>query len=90
METFAVAEVCRRRNVPFFAVRIIHDPADETLPPDIEKLLNQKTEAARLGAAIGALWKRPSSIKDMWALKENSLVAAKKLAEFIAELAEKL
>jgi adenosylhomocysteine nucleosidase len=86
METFAVAEVCRRRMVPFLAVRIIHDPAGETLPPDIEKLLNQKTETARLGAAIGALWKRPSSIKDMWALKENSLVAAKKLADFIAKL----
>lgn len=90
METFAVAEVCRRRNVPFLAVRIIHDPADETLPPDIEKLLNQKTETARLGAALGALWKRPSSIKDMWALKENSLVASKKLAKFIAELVETL
>jgi adenosylhomocysteine nucleosidase len=89
METFAVAEVCRRRNIPFFAVRIIHDTADETLPPDIEKLLHQKTEAARIGAAIGALWKRPSSIKDMWALKENSLVAAKKLAEFIADMVKK-
>jgi adenosylhomocysteine nucleosidase len=87
METFAVAEVCRRRNVPFLAVRIIHDPADETLPPDIEKLLNQKTAAARFGAAAGALWKRPSSIKDLWALKENSLVASKKLAEFIAQMA---
>jgi adenosylhomocysteine nucleosidase len=90
METFAVAEVCRRRKVPCFAVRIIHDPAVETLPPDIEKLLNQKTETARFGAAIGALWKRPSSFKDMWALKENSLVAAKKLADFVAELAGKL
>jgi adenosylhomocysteine nucleosidase len=68
-------------------VRIIHDPADQTLPPDIEKLLNQKTETARLGAAIGTLWKRPSSIKDLWALKENSLVASQKLADFIAKLA---
>jgi adenosylhomocysteine nucleosidase len=90
METYAVAEVCRRRGVPCFAVRVIHDEADETLPPDIEKLLNQKSEAARLGAAIGALWKRPSSFKDMWALKENSLVAAKKLADFIAEFVEKI
>jgi adenosylhomocysteine nucleosidase len=87
METFAVAEVCARRSVPFHSVRIIHDPADQTLPPDIEKLLNQKTETARLGAAIGTLWKRPSSIKDLWALKENSLVASQKLADFIAKLA---
>jgi adenosylhomocysteine nucleosidase len=84
MESFAVAEVCARHGVPFRSARIIHDPADQTLPSDIEKLLNQKTEIARWGAAIGALWKRPSSIKDMWALKENSLVASQKLAEFIA------
>jgi adenosylhomocysteine nucleosidase len=90
METFAVAEACRHRNIPFSAVRVIHDPAGQTLPPDIEKLLHQKTEAARLGAAVGALWKRPSSIKDMWALKENSLVASKKLAEFVAKIAETL
>ncbi|MCC6123793.1 MAG: hypothetical protein IT426_02435 [Pirellulales bacterium] len=90
METFAVAEVCRRRKIPLLAVRIIHDPADESLPPDIEMLLRQKTGAARLGAAVGVLWKRPSRIKDFWALKENSLVAAKKLAEFIAQLAATL
>ncbi len=90
METFAVAEVCRRRKVSFIAVRIIHDPAGETLPPDIEKLLDQKTETARLGAAVGVLWKRPSSIKDLWALKENSLVASKKLAKFIAKLTSTL
>jgi adenosylhomocysteine nucleosidase len=85
METFAVAEVCARRGSPFHSVRIIHDPADQTLPPDVERLLNQKTETARLGAALGALWKRPSSIKDLWALKENSLVASQKLAQFIAD-----
>jgi adenosylhomocysteine nucleosidase len=90
METFAVAEVCQRRDVRFASVRMIHDPANETLLPDIKKLLNQKTEIARLGAALGALWKKPSSIKDMWALKENSIVAAKILAEFIAEMVKTL
>lgn len=87
METFAVAEVCRRRGTPLCAVRIIVDAASDALPPDIDKLLDQKTGAARLGAAIGAMWKRPSSIKDLWALKENSLVASMELAKFIAELA---
>jgi adenosylhomocysteine nucleosidase len=87
METFAVAEVCRDRSAQLCAVRIIHDAAGDTLPPDVERLLRQKSEPARLGAAIGALWRRPSSIKDMWALKENSLVASKKLAEFIVKLA---
>ena len=47
METFAAAEVCRRRGVPFAAVRIIYDAFDDTLPPDVERLLDQKSEAAR-------------------------------------------
>ena len=51
METFAVAEVCRQRQVPFASVRVINDVADETLPRDVEHLLRQKTGAARLGAA---------------------------------------
>jgi adenosylhomocysteine nucleosidase len=87
METFAVAEVCRRRNVPLCAVRIIHDAANDALSPDVERLLRQKTEAARLGAALAALWRRPTCIKDLWALKETSLVASNKLAEFIVKLA---
>jgi len=89
METFAVAEVCRRRGVPLCAIRIIHDAAGDTLPPDIERLLRQKTEVARLGAALGAIWRRPASIKDLWALKENSLIDSARLAKFIALLVEK-
>ncbi|MGD0383495.1 MAG: hypothetical protein ABSA77_08250 [Thermoguttaceae bacterium] len=88
METFAVAEVCRRRGVPFCAVRIIHDSAADVLPPDVERLLRQKTEAARLGAALAAIWRRPGSVKDLWALKEKSLVDSAQLAKFIARLIE--
>ena len=59
METFAVAEVCRRRDVPFSSVRVINDTADEALPPDVEHLLVQKSGAAQWGAAVGAIWRRP-------------------------------
>ncbi len=86
METFAVAEVCRSRGVQLFAVRIIHDAAGDTLPPDVERLLRQKSEAARLGAALAAIWRRPSSIKDLWTLKENSLDTSAQLAKFIERL----
>lgn len=89
METFVVAEVCRRRDVPLFAVRIIHDTAGDILPPDVEHLLRQKSEAARLGAALSAIWRRPASIKDLWAMKENSLIGSVHLAKFIAHLIEK-
>jgi adenosylhomocysteine nucleosidase len=85
METLAVAEVCRRRNVAFSSIRVINDTADEALPDDMEHLLAQKTEAARLGAALGAVWRRPGSAKDMYQLRENALVASGRLADFFAQ-----
>jgi len=90
METFAVAEVCRDRGVPFLSVRVINDAVDDALPKDVEKLLMQKTTAARLGAAAGAIWRRPGSIKDMYALRENALVASDRLAEFLAGMIDGL
>ena len=86
METFAVAEVCRRRQVPFSSVRVINDLADETLPPDVEHLVNQRSVAAQFGAALGAVWRRPVSVKDMYQLRENALVASLELAKFLKRL----
>jgi adenosylhomocysteine nucleosidase len=86
METFAVAEVCRRRGVPLCAVRVIHDAAGEALPADVERLLRQKTDAARLGAALAAIWRRPGALKDLWMLKEVSLAASMQLADCLANI----
>ncbi|MBN2579790.1 MAG: hypothetical protein JXB10_12445 [Pirellulales bacterium] len=86
METYAVAEVCRRREVPLLSARIILDVAEETLPPDVERLLRQPSEAARWGAALGTIFRRPRAVKDLWALKERSLIASEKLAKFVLEL----
>jgi adenosylhomocysteine nucleosidase len=86
METFAVAEVCRQRGVPFASLRAINDTADEVLPRDVEHLLAQKSGAAQWGAALGAVWRRPASAKDMYQLRENALVASLRLAKFIADI----
>ncbi len=90
METFAVAEVCRRREVRFLAVRVVIDTVDEELPPDVEHLLSQKTVPGKLGAATGSLWRRPSSLKDMYRLRENALVASEQLAKFLDGMVEQL
>jgi adenosylhomocysteine nucleosidase len=84
METFAVAEVCRRRQVPFSAVRVINDTSDEVLPSDVEYLLTRKAGAAQWGAALGAVCRRPASAKDMYQLRENALIASGRLAKFLA------
>jgi adenosylhomocysteine nucleosidase len=85
METFGVAEVCAARQVAFSAIRVINDTADEALPREVEHLLAQKTTAARLGAALGAVLHRPASAKDMYRLRENALIASGRLAKFLAE-----
>ncbi len=84
MESMAVAEVCRNEKIRFLAVRVISDSVDRALPQDIDNLVKQKSTAGRLGAAAGALLRRPSSIKDMWQLKEDSLVASERLANFLS------
>ncbi|MGB7732906.1 MAG: hypothetical protein WBL72_04345 [Thermoguttaceae bacterium] len=84
METFAVAEVCAARQVAFSSIRVTNDAADQALPRDVEHLLAQKTAAARLGAALGALLHRPGSAKDMYQLRENALIASGRLAKFLA------
>jgi adenosylhomocysteine nucleosidase len=85
METFAVADVCRQRGVPFSSIRVINDTSDEVLPTDVEYLLGQKPGAAQWGAALGAVLRRPASAKDMYQLRENALVASLRLAKFMAE-----
>ena len=64
----------------------INDTADEELPLDVEHLLVQKSGAAQWGAAVGAIWRRPGSVKDVYQLRENALVAAERLAKFLTIL----
>ncbi len=83
MESMGVAEACRREKVRFLSVRIITDAVGRTLPGDIDYLVKKKSTAGRLGAAAGAILRRPSSIKDMWQLKEDALVASDRLGRFL-------
>ncbi|MGA2620250.1 MAG: hypothetical protein ABSF26_21740 [Thermoguttaceae bacterium] len=84
MESLAVAEVCRQRNVPFLAVRVVCDAVDDELPPDVEKLLAQKTTGGQLGAALRSVWRRPASLKDLFAMQQNALACSDRLAQFLA------
>ncbi len=83
METLAVAEVCRREKQRFLAVRVISDTVDDELPADVERLLTRNTTAKRIGAAAGAVFRRPSTVKDLWKLRETATTCATKLAKFL-------
>ncbi len=82
----AVAEVCRRRQTPFLAVRVISDAADDDLSADVEKLLAQPTGPARLAAAAGSILRRPSSLWDLLRLRREALEASDRLAKFLADV----
>lgn len=89
MESLAVAQVGVETSTRFMSVRAISDDLSEDLPPEILSIIGS-TGSMRVGAALGALWKRPSSAKDMWRLRENAMKAADSLAEFLDGVVEQL
>lgn len=88
--SFAVAAVCRRLKVPFLSVRVILDELDEVVPADLkdmESAVPFKENPARfLGTLFGTVKRRPSSLLDMYKVKENALTAADMLANRILRL----
>jgi len=89
METFAVADVCQIRTVPFFSFRVVLDAVDDQIPKDITKALESMDKGfSRLsGTIIGNIWSRPSVVLDFVSLKKRAFTAAERLAQFaLAEL----
>ena len=84
METLAVAQACAQHKVRFLSVRVITDEVDDRMPVAIERLISNTSWAAKLGAATGALLKRPSTVKDWWQLQQQALQASDRLAKFLS------
>jgi adenosylhomocysteine nucleosidase len=89
METYAVAAYCASRGIRFLAVRVISDEATAELPPEVLSILGP-TGGYRIGAAVGAVWKRPSSLKRLWTLREHAREAADRLARILPSLIAQL
>ncbi len=82
LESLAVAQVARETKTRCLAIRVISDDFSADLPPEILSVVGG-TGSVRFGAAIGAIWKRPSAVKDMWHLREQANSAAERLANFL-------
>ena len=89
METYEIARLCRERKTRFLAVRAVSDDLSADLPPEVLSLVGE-TGSVRVGAVIGALWKRPGSYKDMWRLRENAILASERLAKFLSGVVRQL
>lgn len=90
LESFSVAEVCRQHQVPMWVVKIVTDGVDDQLPPEVAYLMKPRKWTEKLGAVAGAIWNRPSSVKDMWRLNELSLRASDRLAVFLISMIRSL
>ncbi len=82
MESSAVAAICAERLIRFLSVRVISDDAHSELPREVAKLIKQ-SGGRRVGAALRAIWNRPTSLKDLLRLQGQALEAADRLAQFL-------
>ena len=92
METFAVADVCQERNVPFLSFRVVLDTVEDQIPKDIAKILGSMDKGvSRLsGSVLGSIWSRPSIVFDFVSLKKRAFAATERLARFtLTELARR-
>lgn len=83
METFAVAELCGARDLHFLSIRVISDEAGVDLPPEVVAIMG-RTGGYQVGAALGAIWHRPSSLPDLLRLRQHANLAAARLAGVVA------
>jgi adenosylhomocysteine nucleosidase len=94
METFAVAEVCVKRQnernssneiIRFSSIRIVLDAVDDELPKEVKRIIQSydRSTARMIGATIGSIFKRPSVVFDLYSLKERALRATDILAKYI-------
>lgn len=86
METFAVAEAAAAAGLPCAAVRVISDDATETLPAEVASLARPQSSLHRLGAAFGAIGRRPRAALDLWRLWERSVLDSRTLADEVVHL----
>jgi hypothetical protein len=64
MESAAVARTAQVANVPFFGLRVICDPAQVTVPPELSICLDDSGNV-RLQPVVRNLTRRPSMLFDL-------------------------
>lgn len=89
LESLAVAQVCKENGVRFMAIRTLSDDMTEDLPKEVLSLMGE-SGTVRLGAAVGAIWNRFGSVKEMWSLREKATHASRRLGIFLGQLLPRL
>jgi len=90
METYAVATVAQAAGLACVSIRVISDDSSHELPREIAALIQPQSGMRRLGAALGAIGRRPRAAVDMWRLWEHAVVDGRTLARAIETFLEGL
>ena len=85
METFAMARLCSRENLPFYAVRAVSDEAGRDLAFDPWKVCDKKG-TYRVARALGFFLIRPRLLGHAMELRRNSKIASHNLSLAVSAL----
>ncbi len=88
-QSASVADVCRQQRVRFLAVRAIREPC-ESLAVEVDNVVRQRSWPGRIGAVAAAMFRRPSSVPELWRRNEDSLMAGERLGQFLAGVIKQL
>lgn len=90
METYAVAAAAAAAGLPCGSIRVISDDATHDLPREVATLVQPQSGMRRLGAALGAIGRRPRAALDMWQLWEHAVIDGRTLATAIERFVDRI
>lgn len=82
MESFAVLTEAAARNIPGVAIRAISDGADQDLPMDFSRVLDNQGKV-KVSKVARSLARAPQKLPSLLRLGRDTRLAATKLAEFL-------
>jgi adenosylhomocysteine nucleosidase len=89
METFSLAELSLRRDIPFLGIRSVSDTLEEEVPPELFGVVGE-TGQPNLGRLFYSVTTNPALVTDVLRLRRNSEAAARSLGLLIEELSTAL
>jgi adenosylhomocysteine nucleosidase len=82
MESFAILNVARARNLPAIAIRVISDSFDRDLPVDLDIMVDQQGNVS-VGGVVRYVARHPLMLPALLRLGRESKTAADTLANFL-------